>query len=325
MLGYVLRRLANYVVLLLIATFLTYILASYTFEPLASLLGRNPPVPPQVLAAKREALHLDENPFLRYFSWLGDLLFHGSFGQTIAAGSVNDELWRRIGVSLRLVTIGTILGAVFGTLIGAYSAVRQYKLFDHISTVISFVLISIPVLVLAPVLKYLAVQFNQSTGTTFFQYTGETSATLSGGLGDEIINRAQHLLVPTILLILFTIGSYSRYMRASMLDEMHSDYIRTARAKGLTRGRAIFRHGFRTALIPMATLFAFGIGAIITGATFTERVFGWYGMGDWLIYGIDTQDINITLAVAFFSALSVLLSGLLSDVITAALDPRVRV
>ena len=109
-----------------------------------------------------------------------------------------------------------------------------------------------------------------------------------------------------------------------MLEELNMVYIRTARGKGLTRGRAIFKHGFRTALIPMATLFAFGMGAVITGATFTERVFGWYGMGDWLIYGITSQDINITLAVSLFTALSVLVSGMLTDIFTAALDPRVR-
>ncbi|MGU3291936.1 ABC transporter permease [Williamsia sp. M5A3_1d] len=324
MAGYLVRRLLNYIVLLFVATFLTYLLASLTFDPLANLLGRNPPPSAGVLAAKREALHLDDNPVLRYFQWLRDVLT-GDFGQTIAAGSVNDELWRRILVSLRLVVLGTVLGAVIGTLVGAYGAVRQYKIFDHIATVVTFVLLSIPVLVLAPVLKYVAVKVNQSTGSTFFEYTGETSTTLSPGLWNEIIDRAQHLVLPTLVLLLFTLGSYSRYMRSSMLDELNSDYIRTARGKGLTRGRAIFKHGFRTALIPMATLFAFGMGAVITGATFTERVFGWYGMGDWLIYGITSQDVNITMAVSLFTALSVLISGMLTDILTAALDPRIRV
>lgn len=321
--GYLARRLLNYVVLLIIATFLTYLLASLTFDPLSNLLSRNPPPSSAVLDAKRAALHLDDNPVLRYLKWLWAVL-HGDFGQTIAAGSVNDELWRRILVSLRLVVLGTVLGAVLGTLIGAYGAVRQYKIFDHVATVVTFILISTPILVLAPVLKYLAVQVNQSTGSQFFQYTGETSTTLAPGLMNEIVDRAQHLLLPTVVLMLFTIGGYSRYMRSSMLDELNMDYIRTARGKGLTRGRAIFKHGFRTALIPMATLFAFGMGAVITGATFTERVFGWYGMGDWLIYGITSQDINITLAVSLFTALSVLVSGMLTDIFTAALDPRVR-
>lgn len=322
--GYLARRFLNYLVLLFVATFLTYVLASLTFDPLANLLGRNPPPAPEVIAAKRAALHLGDNPVVRYFAWLRDLLT-GDFGETVAAGSVNDELWRRILVSLRLVVLGTVLGAVIGTLIGAYSAVRQYKVFDHIATIATFVLLSVPVLVLAPVLKYLAVQVNEATGSTVFQYTGETSTTVAPGLWPELVDRAQHLVVPTLVLVLFTLGSYSRYMRGSMLDELGSDYIRTARGKGLTKGRAVFRHGFRTALIPMATLFAFGMGAVITGATFTERVFGWYGMGDWLVYGITSQDINITMAVSLFTALAVLISGMLTDILTAALDPRVRV
>lgn len=156
---YLVRRLVNYVVLLLLATFVAYMLASATFDPLASLLGRNPPVPAAALEAKRAALHLDDNPVLRYFKWLGGVL-HGDFGQTVAAGSVNDELGTRILVSLRLVTLGTVAGAVLGTLIGAYSAVRQYKLFDHLATAMTFVLLSLPILVLAPIVKWIAVQFN---------------------------------------------------------------------------------------------------------------------------------------------------------------------
>ncbi len=320
---YLLRRLLNYVVLLILSTFLAYVLASLTFDPLSALLGRNPPVSAQALAAKRAALHLNENVVLRYFSWLGGVV-HGDFGQTVTAGNVTDELGRRLLVSLRLVTIGTVLGAVLGTLLGAYSAVRQYKVFDHIATAGTFVLLSIPVLVLAPIVKWIAVQINQLSGHNILQFTGETTAGATGGLFAEIVDRANHLLLPTIVLTLITLGSYSRFMRGSMLDELGSDYIRTARAKGLTRGRAIFRHALRTALIPMAPLFAFGMATVITGATFTERVFGWYGMGDWLVVGITSQDVNITCAVTFFAALSVLVAGLLTDVAVAVLDPRVR-
>jgi peptide/nickel transport system permease protein len=321
--GYLLRRLLNYVILLVLATFVAYVLAAWSFDPLSALLGRNPPPPAAAIAAKRAALHLDENVFLRYLHWLGGVC-HGDFGQTVAAGNVTDELGSRLLVSLRLVTVGTVAGAALGTLIGAYSAVRQYRLFDQLATAATFVLLSLPVLVLAPIVKWLAVQFNQAVGRPVLQYTGETTAGVSGGLWTQIVDRADHLLLPTVVLTLITIGAYSRYMRGSMLDELGADYIRTARAKGLTRGRAVFKHAFRTALIPMAALFAFGMTGVITGATFTERVFGWYGMGDWLITGISTQDINITLAVTFFAALAVLIAGFLTDLITAALDPRVR-
>ena len=110
-----------------------------------------------------------------------------------------------------------------------------------------------------------------------------------------------------------------------MLDVLGSDFLRTAQAKGLTRRRALFTHGLRTALIPMATLFAFGFGLLITGGVFTERIFGWFGMGDWLVYGVQQQDTNIVAIVTLFVAVLVLISGWLSDVLYAALDPRIRI
>jgi peptide/nickel transport system permease protein len=106
---------------------------------------------------------------------------------------------------------------------------------------------------------------------------------------------------------------------------LSEDFIRTARAKGLTRRRALFKHGLRTALIPLATLFAYGVSGLVVGAVFVEKIFGWHGMGEWAIQGISTQDTNIVLAIALFSGAAVLLAGLLSDVFYAVLDPRVRV
>ncbi len=106
-----------------------------------------------------------------------------------------------------------------------------------------------------------------------------------------------------------------------MLDVLGQDFIRTARAKGLTRRQALFKHGLRTALIPMATLFAYSVGGLFTGAVFVEKIFGWHGMGEWVIQGITTQDTNIVVAITVFTGVTILLAGLLSDVIYAALDP----
>ena len=120
-------------------------------------------------------------------------------------------------------------------------------------------------------------------------------------------------------------AGYSRYQRNAMLDVLGQDFIRTARAKGLTRRRALFKHGLRTALIPMATMFAYSFAGLFTGAVFVEKIFGWHGMGEWFIQGLNTQDINIISAIVVFAGVTVLLAGLLSDIIYAALDPRVRV
>jgi peptide/nickel transport system permease protein len=145
------------------------------------------------------------------------------------------------------------------------------------------------------------------------------------GAWSQFVDRLQHLVLPTLTLALSAIAGYSRYQRNAMLDVLGQDFIRTARAKGLTRRQALFKHGLRTALIPMATLFAYSVSGLVAGAVFVEQIFGWHGMGEWVVQGITNQDINVVAAVTLFFGATILLGGLLSDVMYAALDPRVRV
>ncbi|MCM6776868.1 ABC transporter permease [Nocardia sp. CDC159] len=324
MTGFLLRRALNYVVLLVLATFLTFSLASLTFRPLDSLEQRNPRPPQSVIDAKAEELHLNDPIPQRYLTWVGGMV-HGDFGKTLAGQPVSEELPRRVGVSLRLLIVGSIVGTVLGVLIGAAGAIRQYRFSDYFTTIVSLLILSTPVFLLATILKYGALQVNSLTGTQIFLYTGETSANAVHGLWNQLVDRAQHMIVPTLGLALGSMAGYSRYQRNAMLDVLQSDFIRTARAKGLTRTRALYKHGLRTALIPMATLFAYGMGALITGATFTEKIFGWHGVGEWLIDGVNAQDLYIVATVTAFTGVVVLVSGLLSDIVYALLDPRVRV
>jgi peptide/nickel transport system permease protein len=318
------KRFLNYVVLLVLASFLTFGLASLTFHPLDNLLQRNPRPPESSIQAKSDELGLDKPIPIRYAHWLGASL-QGDFGTTIAGQPIADQLWSRIGVSLRLVFIGSVIGAVLGVVIGAWGAIRQYKLSDRVITVLSLLVISTPTFVVANLLILAALKVNSVLGVQLFNYIGESSTGATGGQWDQFVDRLQHLVLPTLTLALGSIAGYSRYQRNAMLDVLGQDFIRTARAKGLTRRQALFKHGLRTALIPMATLFAYGVSGLVTGAVFTEKIFGWHGMGEWVVQGIATQDINIITAVTVFTGATVLLGGLLSDVIYAALDPRVRV
>ncbi|RDI61683.1 ABC transporter permease [Nocardia pseudobrasiliensis] len=324
MTGFLLRRALNYVVLLVLATFLTFSLASLTFHPLDSLQQRNPRPPQSVIDAKAEELHLNDPIPQRYLTWVGGMV-HGDFGKTLGGQPVSEELPRRIGVSLRLLIVGSIVGTVLGVLIGAAGAIRQYRFSDYFTTIVSLLILSTPVFLLATILKYGALEVNSLTGQQIFLYTGETSANAVHGLWNQLVDRLQHMVIPSLGLALGSMASYSRYQRNAMLDVLQSDFIRTARAKGLTRNRALYKHGLRTALIPMATLFAYGLGALITGATFTEKIFGWHGVGEWLVDGINAQDLYIVATVTAFAGLVVLVSGLLSDIVYALLDPRVRV
>ena len=221
--------------------------------------------------------------------------------------------------------IGSVLGTVVGVVVGAWGAIRQYRLSDRVITVLSLLILSAPTFVIANLLILGALKVNTILGVQVFEYTGETSPDAIGGTWNRLVDRLQHLILPTFTLALASIAGFSRYQRNAMLDVLGQDFIRTARAKGLTRRQALFKHGLRTALIPMATLFAYSVGGLFTGAVFVEQIFGWHGVGEWVIQGVASQDTNIVVAIVMFFGVVILLAGLLSDVIYAVLDPRVRV
>ncbi|WP_418003105.1 ABC transporter permease [Mycobacterium sp. PDNC021] len=320
---FLIRRLFNYAILLTLATFLTFALTSVTFHPLDNLLQRNPRPPQSVIDAKAHDLGLDKSLLPRYGNWVSGAV-HGDFGKTVTGQPVSEELGRRVWTSLRLVAIGSILGSIIGVIIGAWGAIRQYRLSDRAVTVLALLILSAPTFVIANLLILGALGVNEVLGFQLFQYTGETSPYAAGGW-HGFVDRLQHLVLPTTTLALGAIAGYSRYQRNAMLDVLGQDFIRTARAKGLTRRQALFKHGLRTALIPMATLFAYGVAGLVTGAVFVEKIFGWHGMGEWMVRGINGQDANIVAAFTLFSGTTILIGGLLSDVVYAALDPRVRV
>ncbi len=327
MVKFLLRRLVNYLILVALATSLAYILAASTLNTRSNYEGRNPPPPPAVVNQTLDELNANnQTPVLqRYARWVNGVV-HGNFGKTpVAADGVGAEMKRRVGVSLRLLLLGTIIGSTFGVLAGVISAIRQYRLTDHLITVGSFLLLSTPVFLLANLLKVYSVDFNHAIGHDFLLYTGEKNPTLVGGFADHVIDRIRHLILPTLSIALGQTAFYSRYQRNSMLDVLGSDFLRTAQAKGLRRGQALFKHGLRTALIPMATFFAYNFGLLIVGATFTEKIFTWHGMGEWFVDSVTKNDINATAAVTLFVAVLVLLAGLIADFAYAALDPRVRV
>ena len=324
MTGFLARRLFKYVALLLFASFLTFSLASWAFHPLDSLLQRTERPPQWVIDEKVAELSLDRPIPIRYAKWVSGAV-RGDFGKTAGGQPVSEQLWRRIGISLRLVALGSVIGTVIGVVLGAWGAIRQYRVSDRVITVLSLLVLSIPTFVMANLLILAALRVNSVLGMQVFEYTGESSADATGGWWDQFVDRVQHLVLPTLTLALFAMAGYSRYQRNAMLDVLGQDFIRTARAKGLTRRRALFKHGLRTALIPMATLFAYGIASLVTGAVFVEKIFGWHGIGEWVVQGIATQDTNIVVAVTVFAGAMVLVGGLLSDVIYALLDPRVRI
>lgn len=325
MLNYIAKRFLNFLFLVVLASTVGYFLAAATLNPRANFEGRNPPIPAETVEQKLDDLNMNnKTPIVeRYVTWVKGLA-KGDLGLTLKEESVNSEMGRRVWVSLRLLIIGSILGSVLGVVAGVYSAVRQYKLFDRGFGIFSYIVLSTPVFLMAILLKFGTIQLNQKLGHTLIYTVGEYSADFSGGNWSLLLNRLQHLILPTVSISLGGIAFYSRYQRNAMLDVLSSDFLRTARAKGLTKRQSLFKHGLRVAILPLTTFFAYSFGLLITGAAFTETIFGWDGMGQWFISSVRSNDVNTTAAVILFSAILVLLSGFIADVTTAALDPRVR-
>lgn len=326
MAGFLARRLLNYLVLVAVAASLAYMLAATALDPRSNYADRTPKPPPAVVDAQLTALNLnDRTPLLqRYATWAGAVL-HGDFGKSVTGSPVNDDLRRRAGVTFRLVLLGLVCGSVAGVAVGALAAVGQYGWFDRLSAGLSFVVLAVPVVVLANMLILAGTWANEWIfGRPVFLVSGEYSDGLDTGFWGHVVDRIQHLVLPTVSLSLGLIAVFSRYQRNMMLDVLGADFVRTALAKGLSRRAALTRHALRTALIPVVTYFAFTFGVLLTGATFTEKIFGWHGLGEQLINSIFTNDVNTVAAIAVLAAVAVLCASLAADLLHAALDPRVR-
>lgn len=331
---YLLRRLLNYLILLFVAVTIAYFLAGTQLDP-RSLLIENELTKManttylevvHTVDARLNAWNINpQEPIVeRYVDWLG-MIANWDWGYSPLGESVNKQVSNRIGLSLQLVFLGFFIGIIGGVAIGAWAAVHQYSIPDRIITILAMIIISTPAMVIAIGLQMTAVWFNNTFDTNFFQFIGPQATIPPKEFWPMILNRMQHLLLPTIAISLSGLATYSRYQRNLMLDTLGADYVRTARAKGLRYGTAVRKHALRTSLIPIATYFAFGIAALVLGAAITEQVFGWEGMGIYGVRTIQAQDINGTAAVVAFSGAATLTGAFLSDVLIAAVDPRVRV
>ena len=323
---YVLRRLLNYVVLLVVAVSLTYLLAATQLNPRSLYEVQNPPLDPAVVEATLRDKNLSDAVPIgeRYWTWVTGVVTEWDWGQSPRGEDVGEEVGRRIWVSLRLLTLGSLLGIAFGVAAGAWTATRQYKMSDRGLTLVSLFILSVPSFVIASVLQVVATRVNNTLSAPLFEFTGETGAR-GDYAGAWLVDRAQHLLLPTLVLVLINAAFFSRIQRNLMLDSLGSDFVRTARAKGLRQSRAVMKHALRTALIPTGTYFAFSVATLFTGATFMEIIFSFHGMGEYGVTTISGQDVHGAVAVAAFSGVCVLVGAVLSDIMVAILDPRVRI
>lgn len=325
MIRFIAKRLLGWLVMIVVATNVTYFLASFFLDPRANYAQVRPMPTRAHIDQALAAYHLDpRDPVTsRWWHWASSVVTHFDWGQSPTGGSVNSDVGYRVLISGQLVLGGTLLSVLIGVALGVYTASRQYRVTDRLSQGVSIVLLNIPTVVAALALVYGAVWINQHVGHRLF-YVSDSSSPDVSGVFPSILDRLNHLVLPTISLTLLGYVTYHLTQRSLLLDNINADFVRTARATGLTRAQAVRRHALRASLIPTATTVAFTVPSVFTGAIITESIFGWHGMGEYFTLTITRNDVNGVVAVAAFGAVMTAIGAVLADIATVLLDPRVR-
>ncbi len=317
MAAYVIRRCGAGVLVLLIVSVVVYL--GLSLAPGDELTARLSPevvaqLSPEQVEQQRAAMGLDDPLPLRYVAWLGDTL-SGDLGYSATDGvSVTEDLRRHIGPTLLLLGTAFVIGTVFALVLGVVAALRQHTAVDYVLAALPVVLIGIPGFVLSLALIYL---FSVKLGwlpTSGMHTLGEDS------LGDLV----KHLVLPASVLAIGFAAPLLRYTRASMLDVLGSEYVMTARAKGLSGRTVIVRHALRSALLPIITVIGISLPETIAGAVIVEQVFGWPGMGQLAVRAAGARDVALMLGIVLVVATAVTIANLLTDLAYAKADPRVR-
>ncbi|MFN8527110.1 MAG: ABC transporter permease [Anaerolineae bacterium] len=246
-------------------------------------------------------------------------IIRGDFGRSFFyRRQVSTMIGERVAATLELGVSSLITGLVVGVPIGIYAAVKKGRWFDTASRILAVVFNAVPIFWLALILILV---FGAKLG--WLPMGGRSPTVLTGGI-PPVYERIQYLILPTFVLATGAIAVYSRYMRASMLDVISQDYMRTAQSKGLASRAVWFRHGARNALIPLATFLGPAITGLLSGAAITETVFGWPGLGRFGVEAVTAQDFPVVMAVVIISSVATLMGFILSDILYALIDPRIR-
>jgi peptide/nickel transport system permease protein len=328
--AYIVRRVLISIGVLFVASFLLYLAVASSGDPLAALKAR-PGITQSAIDATARQLGLDHPLIVRWWDWLTGVL-SGNWGTSVALGQaqapVFSTVMRALWVTIRLVVIAEVLALLVGGGVGAVAALRQYTVTDYVATTLAFVLFSMPVFCIAIILKTYGIQFNllliNLGGSRWLTTAGPPDGGFTGSPGQVIFTFTGTYLLPTIALAAISFAAYSRFQRASMLEVMRQDYVRTARAKGLSERQVVLRHALRNALLPVTTYFAYNFGAVFGGAIVTEQVFGWHGMGSVLVSSIEQYDPNMLMGWLIVTATIVVLFNLIADIAYSYLDPRIR-
>ena len=312
MLSYILKRIFSAIPVLLGVTLIVYFIISLIpGDPATAILGSF--ATPENVKTLNSQLGLDKPIWQRYFIWLYNIL-QGDFGRSFSLNRpVIDEILERFNATIILSGTSFVICSILGILFGILSAAYQYSFIDKLITFIVLVGISIPSFFLGMMLiLYFAVSVR------WFPVSGMYSLYGGGGLWDLII----HLVMPSITLSLVALGVIARLVRSSMLEVLRLDYIKTARAKGVSETRVVLSHALRSAIITILPILGLQAGFVLSGSVYIEIVFQWPGIGRMLVDAILTRDIMLVQGGVLFIALCYVLFNILVDIIQLWLDPR---
>jgi peptide/nickel transport system permease protein len=316
--GYLVRRiLTGIVVIWLVATLAFFLFFARPVETVARELAAHAATP-QVINEVIKNLGLNQPIMTQYWSFL-DNLIHGDLGYSYFTQEPVDSMLRQdLPPTISLVVGGTILWLVAGFTVGIISATRARSLFDRIANVLVLIGLSMPVFVIGELLVWLVFQPLYSHGFTWINtgYAGVTS-----GLGEFF----GHMLLPWITLAAVQAAVYTRLSRGQLLETLGEDYIRTARAKGLSERRVVFRHAMRAALTPVVSQLGVDVGQLLGGVVVVEVVFGLGGVGQVSVQAVYQDNLPVIIGFVIIAAVFVVIANIIVDLLYAALDPRVRI
>ncbi len=312
---FLLHRIAQLIPLLILTTIVSFGVMQLAPGGPLSAYEHSPNMTAAQLKVIKHDLGLDQPVPVQYLHWVFGIL-HGQWGYSLQSGaSVSTLIMQRLGNTLELAGTAFLFALVIALLLGVLSSVRQYSVFDYAATTFSFIAYSTPVFWLGLMAQlFFAVRLGWLP----------TAGMYTEGVNITLLDSLKHLLMPGIVLSLGLVAGWSRYLRSSMLDVLHTDYIRTAWAKGLPTGTVVLKHALRNALIPLVTVVALDIPLLFTGALIVEVVFSWPGEGRLFYDALGNRDYPVLMGVLLISAFLILFSNLLADLVYAWLNPRVQ-
>ncbi len=321
MLRYLTRRVLASIPVLFVASFIVFWLVRVAVDPLAKFRRlRNSA---EIIPRQRHRLGLDQPLVVQWWKW-GTHIVRGDMGvSTRTADPVSSMIGRALWPTAQLLFWGTVFSLILAIVLGVYSAVKQYSIGDYAVTGLSYVGISMPDFWLG----LLAIGFLVTAPKIRFHLDAPIFYSIglhSEGVKGFNLDYVRHIVLPAFVLTATSVAAWSRFERASMLDVLHSDYVRTARAKGVPRRQVIFKHALRNALIPFVTVAAIDTAFLIGGVIIIEEIFSINGMGEQFILALQAGDAPFLLAWLILSGIAVIGVNLLADMLYVVLDPRIR-